>query len=316
MIAIPANDSSAQPRSLGDCLAAGLPRAYSILFFSPDIRLGWLLLAVTFIVSQIGLTALAGTCAAAAIAFYLGYDTAQIRNGYMLFNPMLVCLILACIDSSYHFAMPVYLSLWAAAVLGGLFMATALQQWFGAHFALSAQSIPSVLSGYVLYFVAFAIAGPMVTLAPECQTHGSIAIFSRRHCRCFSKHSARSCSSPASRPASWCILALATTSPLTTLIASATFMTGALTMRLLGFQPGTEGILWCGYNFLLCGIALGTAYFAPSRGSLLLALAATFLCALVATALSTAPGYFLASPRARFLTTWWVLTLVYAAIRN
>jgi len=291
MIAIPTHDSPGTPRNLADCLKTGLPRAFSILFFSPDTRLGWMLIAVSLLIPQIGLTAIAGICAAAGIAYFLGYDPAQIRNGYMLFNPMLVCLVIASINRNYHFTPPVYLALWGAAVIGGFFVATALQQWFGVQFALSAQSIPSVLSAYVLYFVAFAIAGP-VTAPVETPSAWMDWNFLPPFWQVFFKTFGAMLFQPRVLPGVLVYIALAMTSPLTTLIASATFMTGAATMNLLGFQAGPEGILWCGYNFLLCGIALGTAYFAPSRGSLLLALAGTFLCALVATALSTALRYF------------------------
>ena len=89
-----------------------------------------------------------------------------------------------------------------------------------------------------------------------------------------------------------CIRDRAYTSPLAALLATASFAVGVGTMSLLGFHIAQDGAIWCGFNFLLCGIALGTAYFAPSRMSLLLALTGTLLCALVTLALSTALRYF------------------------
>jgi hypothetical protein len=82
-------------------------------------------------------------------------------------------------------------------------------------------------------------------------------------------------------------------------------------MNLLGFHAGQDGVIWCGFNFLLCGIALGTAYFAPSRMSLLLALTGTFLCALVTLALATALRYF-GLPASALPYNLVVLVLVYA----
>ena len=138
----------------------GVPRAYAILFFSPNLRLGWLLMAVSLLSPGIGLSGLAGAFAAGGIAWALGFDRAKIRNGYLLFNPLLVCLTLGLMNRSYFFPPQVFLVLWIAAVLGGLFTAVAMQHAFTHHFGLSAQSLPAMTFAYVLYFLAFALAGP------------------------------------------------------------------------------------------------------------------------------------------------------------
>ena len=82
-------------------------------------------------------------------------------------------------------------------------------------------------------------------------------------------------------------------------------------MSLLGFPIGPEGVTWCGFNFLLCGIALGSGYFVVSPTSLALALAGSFLCALLALALASALRYFGLPPSALPYNLV-VLVMVYA----
>src|SRR5476649_1724583 len=149
MISIPDHDA-VPPRTAWENLSRGVPRAYAILFFSPNVRFGWFLLAISLVSPGIGLSGLAGVWAAGGIAWALGFDRAKIRNGYLLFNPLLVCLTLGLMNRSYFFSPSVFLVLWIAAVLGGLFTAVAMQQAFSQHFGLSAQSLPAMTFAYIL----------------------------------------------------------------------------------------------------------------------------------------------------------------------
>ena len=91
----------------------------------------------------------------------------------------------------------------------------------------------------------------------------------------------------------------ATVSPLTCLAASLSVFVGAYTMSLLGFPARAGGNhVVRGFNFLLCGIALGSGYFVVSLASLALALAGAFLCALVSIAIACALRYFGLPPSA------------------
>jgi urea transporter len=288
----------------------GVPRAYAILFFSPNVRLGWLLLAISLLSPGIGLSGLAGAFAAGAIAWALGFDHAKIRNGYLLFNPLLVCLTLGLMNRSYFFSPSVFLALWIAAVLGGLFTAVAIQHAFSHHFGLSAQSLPAMTFAYVLYFLAFAIAGP-ATMPVETAGFWLDLDFLPSWGQSFFQVFGAMIFEPRALPGLLVFIALALTSPLSTLLASASLGIGLETMNLLGYHAAHDGVIWCGFNFLLCGIALGTAYFAPSRMSLLLALTGTFLCALVTLALATALRYF-GLPASALPYNLVVLVLVYA----
>src|ERR1700722_6151489 len=129
MISMPDREG-ASVQTLPDYLYRGVPHAYAILFFSPNLRLGWLLLAISLLSPAVGLCGLAGAVAAGIIAWNLGFDRAKIRNGYLLFNPLLVCLPLGLMNRSYFFPPSVFFVLWIAAVLGGLFTAVAMQHAF------------------------------------------------------------------------------------------------------------------------------------------------------------------------------------------
>jgi urea transporter/murein DD-endopeptidase MepM/ murein hydrolase activator NlpD len=296
--------------NLADSLLRGVPRAYSVLFFSPDTRLGWLLLGASLLTPSVGLSGLAGALLAGVIAWALGFDRARIRNGYLLFNPLLVCLTLGLMNRSYFFSPQVFLVLWIAAVLGGLFIAVALQHAFSQHFGLSAQSLPAMASAYVLYFLAYAIAGP-ATAPVEAASAWLDLSFLPGPLSSFFQVFGAMVFEPRALMGILVFLALALTSPLATLLATLAYLTGMQTLALLGFHAGHDGAVWCGFNFLLCGIALGSAYFAPSRMSLLLALTGTFLCALLTLAVATALRYFGLPPSALPYNLV-VLVLVYA----
>jgi len=112
MISMP--DRSTAPTTLPEYLFHGVPRAYAVLFFSPNVRFGWVLLAISLLSPGIGLSGLAGAVAAGLMAWTLGFDRAKIRNGYLLFNPLLVCLTLGLLNRSYFLPAPVFLVLWTA----------------------------------------------------------------------------------------------------------------------------------------------------------------------------------------------------------
>jgi urea transporter len=309
MISMPDRDE-ARATTLAQALWRGVPRAYAVLFFSPDLRLGWLLLGASLLSPGIGLSGLLGAIAAGTIAWVLGFDRAKIRNGYLLFNPLLVCLTLGLMNHSYFFPPPVFALLWLAAVLGGLFTAVSLQHAFSHHFGLSAQSLPAMAFAYVLYFLAFAIGGPATSPVEAANAWLDLA-FLPAPVQAFLQVFGAMIFEPRALAGVLVFFALALTSPISTLVATLAYLTGMGTLGLLGVHASGDSSIWCGFNFLLCGIALGSAYFAPSRLSLLLALAGTFLCALVTLALATALRYF-GLPASALPYNLVVLILVYA----
>jgi urea transporter len=291
MISITETDPPQPGLSLGASLLRGAPRSYAILFFSANVKLGWWLMAVSMLAPDYGISGLAGVLAAGALAWWLGYDRAQIRSGFLLFNPLLVCLTVAYLHRCYHFVPATLLLLWAASVIGAFFISAALQQWARVLLGLSAHSLPAVAAAYVLYFLGFSLFGPPAlpdtTGAAWLEVPGMPpflqAMFQAFGAMLFQPHVV---------PGMLVFAGLALTSPLSTLTASLSFAVGAATMWQLGFPLGPEGVTWCGFNFLLCGIALGSGYFIASSASLALAMSGAFLCSLTSVALATALRYF------------------------
>jgi len=310
MISIPEADLPSAPDSLRSVLAQGVPRAYAVLFFSPDTRLGWFLLAISMITPDLGLVGLAGVCAAGILAWMLGYDHANIRNGYLLFNTLLVCLTLAWLNRCYHFQPPVYLILFLAAVVGGFFLSTAMQHWVGVHFNLSTHSLPAVVVAYVFYFLGFSLFGSPVLSASEPNALLDLNFLPPAFQMLFQAFGAM-LFQPHALPGLLVFAGLVAVSPLTCMVATLSVFVGAYTMSLLGFPMGPEGVTWCGFNFLLCGIALGSGYFVVSMASLVLALFSSFLCALLAIAIACALRYFGLPPSALPYNLV-VLVMVYA----
>ena len=163
---------------------------------------------------------------------------------------------------------------------------------------------------YVLYFLAFAIAGP-ATMPVETARVWLDLDFLPSWIQSFFQVFGAMIFEPRALPGLLVVLGLLMTSPLSTLLASVSLAVGLETMSVLGYHAGQNGVIWCGFNFLLCGIALGTAYFAPSRMSLLLALTGALLCALVTLALATALRYF-GLPASALPYNLVVLVIVYA----
>ena len=309
MISIPERET-ARGQTLFAALLRGLPRAYAVLFFSGNGRLGWWLLAISLLSPDLGLVGLAGAVAAGALAWALGYDRSGVRNGYLLFNPLLVCLTLAFLHRCYHFEIQTYVLLWCASVVGGFFVSVAMQTWVGFHFGISAHSLPAMLVVYVLYFLGYSLFG-IAVLPYEASSEWLDPSFLPPFVQSLFQAFGAMLFQPHVTPGILVFIGLALTSPLSTLMATMAFVVGATTLARFGIPLGPEGITWCGFNFLLTGIALGTGYFIPSGASLLLAAAGVFLCALTSLALAAGLRYF-GLPASALPYNLVVLALVYA----
>lgn len=291
MISIPESDAPTRQFTLANSLLRGVPHAYSILFFSGNLRLGWWLLAVSMLSPDLGLPALAGAAAAGALGWWLGFDRGQIRSGFLLFNPLLVCFTLAYLNRCYHFSPGSYLLLWAASVVGSFFISAGMQHWIASHFGTSAHSMPAVAAAYVLYFLGFSLYG--APILPYVATEQWLELpWLPPFCQAMLQAFGAILFQPHAISGILVFLGIAMTSPLSTLVATAALTAGIGTMAQLGFTLSPENITWCGFNFLLCGIALGTGYFITSGASLLLAMAGAAICALLSVALAAALRYF------------------------
>ncbi|MEI6534778.1 MAG: urea transporter, partial [Verrucomicrobiaceae bacterium] len=221
-----------------------------------------------------------------------------------------VCLTVGWLHGCYQFQPHIYALLWLAAVAGGLFLSVAMQQWAAVHLGMSAHSLPAVMLAYVLYFLGYALFGPPVMPAVQSNVWFDLNFLPPFLQALFQAFGAMLFQTRA-LPGLLVFCALAACSPLTCLLAAAAFSVGAGTMSVLGYAMSPEGVTWCGFNFLLCGIALGSGYFIVSRASFVLAMSGAFLCALVALALATALRYF-GLPASALPYNLVVLVMVYA----
>ena len=310
MIAIAETDPPVAQPGLARTLLQGVPRSYAVLFFSADIRLGWVLLFTSLFSPVTGICGLLGVTGAGVLVWMLGFDRPGIRNGFCLFNPLLVSLTLGWLHGCYHFAPSMFAVLGFAGVTGSLFISIAMQQLFATYLGMSAHSLPAVLAAYVLYFLGFALFGSPIApaLMPDAILDLSMlpswaqAMFQAFGAMLFL---------PRALPGVMVFVALALVSPLSCLVAAASFITGSSVMEVLGYPFTAESVSWCGFNFVLCGIALGSGYFIVSRASLALALCGAFLCALVSPALAAALRYF-GLPSSALPYNLVVMVMVYA----
>lgn len=309
MFSFPESAHPIAPQSFGEALASGLPRAYAVLFYSANARFGWFLIMVTLAAPDMGLLGIAGVTFAAALAWVLGFDRHQLRNGYLLFNPLLASLTVGWLHRSYQFPMNVELALWAGACVGALFLAVAMNAAFGQLFGLSSHSLPAVVVAYVLYFLGFSLYGP----APLSEVSGDWLdlSFLPPLLQVTGESFGAMLFMPKTLPGLLVLGGLIVTSRLSAILALAGFAAGYGSMKFLGFAAEPEGVLWCGFNFLLCGLSLGGGYYVPSRASLALGTLAAALCAPVAIAVAEALRYF-ALPPSALPGNFIILALAYA----
>lgn len=291
---------------------AGLPRTYAVVFYSTDVRFGWALLLLSLIVPWVGLAGLAGVVAAAGLAWVLNVDRGWIRTGFALFNPLLACSAVVLAGRSNGWAPEVIGLLWAAAVIASLVVTIGLQGWLASRLGLSVQSLPAVVVVALLQWVGLGSGGQGVAAGTAAWLQVDwhlLPDFLRAFFRAFGAMAFHG-----SDVAGILVyVAFVLSSPLGALMATVGYAAGALTLYYLGLPIDPMGTGWCGFNFLLAGVALGAGYQVPNRSSLGLAVVGAGLTALVAVGLSVGLGWLRVSPGALPYNLV-VLTLV-AALR-
>jgi len=144
MIFIPEKEAPLTALSFAQALWRGLPRAYTILFFSSNVRFGWLLVGVSMMQPVPGLCGLACVMGAAALGWWLGFDRVLLRTGFSLFNPLLAGLTVGWLHHCHHLPWAVLVLLLIAAAVGGFLLAAGMNAWFHWQFGLSAHSLPAI----------------------------------------------------------------------------------------------------------------------------------------------------------------------------
>ena len=281
----------ADEKSLLRSIVAALPRTYAIIFYSTDVRFGWAMLAMSLLVPWVGLAGLAGVVVAACLAWVLQVDRGWIRGGFALFNPLLACSAMVLAGRLGGWAPGVIVMLWAAAVVCALLLTIGLQGWIGSRVGLSVQSLPAVMVVCLLHFTGVGSGGQVV--AQVASAAGQTDLLGMPDLlRGFFRAFAAMVFQASDGAGILVYVALVLSSPLGALMATLGYAAGALTLHMLGLPLGATGTAWCGFNFLLAGVALGAGYQVPNRASLLLAVAGGGMTALVAVGLSVWLGWF------------------------
>ena len=281
----------ADEKSLPRSIIAALPRTYAVIFYSTDARFGWAMLALSLLVPWVGVAGLAGVLAAACLAWVLQVDRGWIRSGFALFNPLLASSAVVLAGRVSGWAPGVIVMLWAAAVAFSLLLTVGMQGWIGSRIGLSVQSLPAVLVVCLLHFTGVGSGGQGVAQAAAAA--GQMDLLAMPDLlRGFFRALAAMVFQASDGAGIFVYVALVLSSPLGALMATLGYVAGALTLHMLGLPLGATGTAWCGFNFLLAGVALGAGYQVPNRASLLLAVAGAGCTALVAVALSVWLGWF------------------------
>lgn len=281
--------------SLWRSIVFALPRTYAVVFYSTDTRFGWFLLFMSLLLPQVALAGLGGIMLAAAGAWFFGLDRGLIRSGFLLFNPLLSCSAIQLVACSFGWPLPFTLAVLSTAALSSMILTYAIQGWVGSRIGISPQSLPSVLVVAALCQSGFSAAyGGTVTSE---WSHVDIMMMPG-FLRAFFHAFAAMAFQASDLTGILIYIAFVLSSPLGGLMATIGYVAGALTMHALGMPVGVQGTAWCGFNFLLAGIALGAGYHVPNRKSLLLAAGGGSLTAIVSLGLAGLMGHLALDPGA------------------
>lgn len=278
-------------------LATAIPRTYAIVFYSTNVRFGWCLALLSLMVRGVGLAGLLAVVASAGLAWVLNAERSSIRSGFLLFNPMLSCSSMALLAKVNGWAPPTLLLLCAATIPLSMALTISLQGWVASKIGISVQSVPAVLTAMLLSWSGHSSAGygPQVDLSTLIPGDW---IELPSYLSAFFKSFASIAFQETVLAGMLMYAAFAIASPLGALMATVGYASGACAFAVLGLPPDPSTIAWCGFNFLLAGIALGAGYQVPNRSSLCLAAIGGATVALVSLSLYTVMGALKLSPGA------------------
>lgn len=281
----------------GRSLWQAVPRAYSIVLYSTDARFGWGLLILSLLVPWVGLAGLAGVLVSYCIGWWVGVDKDWLRSGFALFNPLLACSAVVLAGLGQGWTVGTMIVLWSAALLLSLSLTVGLQGWVGSRLGLSVQSVPAVMVVILLQWCGTATDARVdpVVIADWLEVDlGGMPDLAQAFFQAFSAMVFQ----PGVAAGIWVFTMLVLCSPLGGLMASVGFASGACALHLMGWPMTAGAMNWCGFNFILAGVALGAGYQIPNKSSLVLAVVGSVLTAVVAVGLSMVMGWFGLAPGA------------------
>lgn len=270
-------------------LLTAVPRTYAIVFYSTDVRFGWFLAAVSLLVKGVGLAGLLGIVGAAGLAWLLGVDRGWIRAGFVLFNPLLACSAVAALSMSNGWTAGAFSLFWLVSLSFSLFLTVALQGWVASRAGLSVQSLPAVITVALVSWGGFAAGGYFPQVNPGA-VPAAEWIGLPGHIGGFFRAFGALVFHESDIVGIMVYTAFAMFSPIGAFMASVGYVSGAAAFAVLGLPVDPTGTAWCGFGFLLAGVALGAGYQVPNRSSILLAAGGGAVCAVVALGLSVGMG--------------------------
>lgn len=273
-----------QAREAGRFLSDAVLRSYAVVFFAPDRVTGALLLLATFVAPGHGLIGLCGVLITIAVALGLGFHKESIRNGHYVFNSLLTSLALAHLHAAHPLAPGALVLLLLASAVLTLLLSVSMMQAMQRLHMLPCLSLPFVAVSLPLFLLFYSFTGhPLPTVTPF-QLVAEPA-FLPAWARAFFQSFGAIFFVPHAVAGFLIAAAVARHSRLALLFAAAGYAGGVILLRQLGVDATTpEQSAYLGFNFVVAGLALGSVYFIPSRGSLLLGVFAALFCAIVALA--------------------------------
>ncbi len=251
-------------------------RSYGQVSFSRSRLSGALLLSATFVAPAVGLAGLFGAVGSLGLALALGLDKAQIREGLLGYNGLLVGLVLgATVEAS----LPLY-ALLALGLVVLLIVQTALGGLLRLHLRLPALSLPFVAASWVLLAAVPYVGG----VHWRGQPAGLLALPSFDVLAPLSRLGAV-VAVPHPIAGLLVLLAVATWSRIALVHGALGLLCWALFDAALVDLPLGLDRQTLSFSFLFTPIALGGIFYLPGRASLLVALLGSLGAGLLAVGL-------------------------------
>lgn len=260
--------------------SGSLVQGYAQVYFTNRPWMGVVLLLCTLIAPWYGLVGLAGTAIALLAGLALGVDREQLRGGGCLTNSLLVALAVAHLGHTCALAWPTLALLLVVAPTCALLLSIAMSNWLRRQCGLPALSLPFVGVHFLLYF----LAAYTLKWYPQPTFLLPAIDVGQGYWKCYLESFGAITFVSHTTVGLLVLLALLCYSRLAVLYATAGFIAGMAALAASPFPVAPADASYIAFNFVFCGVALGGICFVPSLGSLLLAMAGSVCCALLAVA--------------------------------
>lgn len=255
--------------------------SYGQIFFSYQKWFSIALIAITFFKWEVGLFGLIGVTFANVIAIHLRYNSEYIQNGYYGFNALLVSMEIA------FFFKPSFTSvlLLFVMVLSTVLLSAVISNLFKVYFGLPMLSLPFVLISILLYFSTYNYTGltlnevNSISLISGYSIWAPIILYFQALGIIFFQTNI------------WAGVIIAVLlglySRIFLFLSLSGFLMGMAFYNLMG--GSLEGVenAFIGFNFIFIAMSIGGVFFVPSVSSYILAMIATMMVALSASAIKT-----------------------------